>query len=95
MYLTIRRSNTTAITDIENYTNDVIVYLEDKSISLKQNDYISIDGYIKGADKESSKPYIIAKVKVISYLDAVAPTTKEVMTDKTVNQHDVSITIKK
>ena len=86
----------TAITDIEKYTNDVIVYFEDKSVSIKQGDYISIDGYIKGADEQTSKPYIIGKeVKVISYMDAVAPTTKEVQVDKTVTQNDVTITIKK
>ncbi len=82
--------------DIENLTNEVVVYFEDKSVTLKENDYISIDGYIKGADKESGKPYIIAKeLKVISYKDAVAPTTKEVKVDKTVSQHDVSVTIQK
>lgn len=85
-----------AVTDIEKYTNDIIIYFEDKSVSLKESDYISIDGYIKGADKDSSKPYIIAKeVKVISYMDAVAPTTKEVNLDKTISQNDVSVTIQK
>lgn len=85
-----------AYVDIENYTNEVIVYLENKSISIKENDYISIDGYIKGADKETSKPYIIGKdVKVISYMDAVAPTKKEVKVDDTKSQHNVSVTIQK
>lgn len=86
----------TAYTDIENYTNEVVVYFENKSVSIKQNDYISIDGYIKGADKETSKPYIIGKnVEVISYMDAVAPTLKEVNPDKTATQNDVSVMIKK
>lgn len=85
-----------AITDIENYTNDIVVYFEDKTVSLKESDYISIDGYIKGSDKETSKPYIIAKeVKAISYMDAVAPTTKEITLDKTVAQNDVVVTVKK
>lgn len=85
-----------AITDIEKYTNDIVVYFEDKSVALKQSDYISIDGYIKGTDKDTSKPYIIAKeVKVITYMDAVAPTTKEVKLDKTVSQNDVSVTLQK
>lgn len=86
----------TAYTDIANYTNDIIVYFEDKSVSIKQNDYISIDGYIKGADKETSKPYIIGKeVKTISYMDAVAPTKKSVEFDKTSSQNDVTITVQK
>lgn len=85
-----------AYTDIENYTNIVVIYFEDKSVSIKENDYISFDGYIKGLDKDTSKPYIIAeKVEVISYMDAAAPTTKEVNVDKTVSQNDVTITIKK
>lgn len=86
----------TVYTDIANYTNDIIVYFEDKSVSIKQNDYISIDGYIKGADKETSKPYIIGKeVKIISYMDAVAPTKKSVEFDKTSSQNDVTITVQK
>lgn len=85
-----------AWTDMENFTNEVVVYFEDKSVTVKENDYISIDGYIKGADKESGKPYIIAKeLKVISYKDAVAPTTKEIQVNKTVSQHDVSVTVQK
>ena len=50
-----------AYVDTENYTNDVVLYYENKSVSVKENDYIIFDGYIKGADKETSKPYIIAK----------------------------------
>lgn len=81
---------------IEDFTNEITVYFEDKTVTLKENDYISIDGYIKGADKVTGKPYIIAKeLKAISYKDAYAPTTKEVNVDKTVSQNDVSVTIQK
>ena len=51
---------------------------------------------VKGADKNTGRPYIIAKELTVSnYLEAVTPTKKEVKVDSTKTQYDISITIQK
>lgn len=85
-----------AVTDIENFTNEIVVYLDNKTVAIKEGDYISVDGYIKVATKTTDKPYIIGKeVKVISYLEAAVPTKKLITVDKSVTQHNVTVTIQK
>lgn len=94
--ISIENDKLNVITDIENNTNEIIISLENKMVKLNKNDYISIDGYIKAADKKTFKLYIIAdEVKIISYMDAVAPTTKEVILNKEIIQNNVIIAINK
>lgn len=90
MYLTIT-------TDMKNYTNDIVVEYSNLSVPIKENDYVRVEGYIKGVSEGYKvMPYIVAdSVEVITYKDAATPTIKEVEVNKTISQNDVTVTISK
>lgn len=89
--------------DIANYDNNFIVYYTG-SETVDVNDYLIVDGLIKGAFKGKNyigsnvtAPLIETKnIEKTDYINAVVPTKKEVtLTDATITQHDVSVTYDK
>lgn len=89
--------------DPENYERNTIVKYTDDSFSLKDGDYVAIDGQISGAFKGENlmggtvvAPQIVASsLEIKDYKDAVRPTLKEVAPALTQEQHGCSITVDK
>ena len=91
------------MTDIKNYSNNTIVYINDKDFKVKENDYLHIVG--KVGDVFSGKnalggdvtaPTIIAKeYEILNYQDALAPALKTVEVNQTQTQSGYSVTLQK
>lgn len=86
--------------DVKNYDKDFVVVTDQK---FENEDYISVDGWITGeftgenvVGGEISCPQIQAvSVEESSYKDIAAPTVKEIIVNKTSEQHGVKVTVEK
>ena len=86
--------------DVKNYDKNFIVLTDKK---FENEDYISVDGWITGeftgeniVGGEVSCPQIQAvSVEESSYKDIAAPTVKEIIVNKTSEQHGVKVTVEK
>lgn len=89
--------------DIENYDNNTIVYIREDNTGIKQDDYLKISGILVDTYDSanvlasySSAPVIAAEnYEKISYMDAVAPTIKELVINETQEQFGYMITVEK
>jgi hypothetical protein len=90
--------------DIENYDNNTLVYYSgDDYPDVKDDDYVSIDGYITGSTSYEnivggtiSAPEVVAKsIEVISYVDAVVPTQKTIEPNQVVEKDGYTLTLTK
>lgn len=89
--------------DIENYDKNVIIFSEDTSLKISEDDYISVKGSVKGefsgenvfGGKVTAPTIEAISIEVVDYQTAVAPTRKELTVDKTVKQLGYSVTIDK
>lgn len=88
--------------DPKNVQNNFVVYYSGDN-SIKSNDYVMVDGEISGEFSgenafggEVSAPLIKADtVEVKSYMEIMAPTTKEITPNASQEQHDLTITVDK
>lgn len=89
--------------DIQNYDLNTVVMYSDKSLSLSDGDFVSVDGEIIGEDigynafgGEVRSVLILANTaEKISYIDAVSPTIKTFEGTDPQEQHGCSVTIDK
>lgn len=89
--------------DIKNYSNNTIVYINDKDFEVKQNDYLHITGLVgdeftgeNAFGGDVTAPVITAKeYKVLEYKDALAPTIKTINVNQTQTQLGYSVTVQK
>lgn len=90
--------------DIENYDNNTLVYYYgDDDLDIKEDDYVTVDGYITGSTSYQniaggtiSAPEITAKsIEKISYIDAVVPTLKTIEPNQTVDNNGYKLTLTK
>lgn len=89
--------------DYENSENNTIVYIDDKDFEVKEGDYVKVIGIV-GEPFEGENafggavnaPTIAAReYSVISYQEAVVPTTKTIDVNQTQTQLGYSITVQK
>lgn len=89
--------------DHKNSENNTIVYISDKDFEVKDGDYVKIIGIV-GEPFEGENafggvitaPTVAAReYSVISYQDAVVPTTKSIDVNQTQTQFGYSITVQK
>ena len=88
----------------DNASNNFVTYYKGTDIELKENDYIIVDGEIKGTFEgenafggKVTAPMIVAdSIEVQSYIDAVVPTIKEIApANAVVEQNGVSLKVDK
>ena len=91
------------MSDIKNYANNTVVYIDDKDFKVKQNDYLHIVGLVGDSvagqnafGGNVSAPIITAKeYEIYSYKDAITPTLKTVEVNQTQSQLGYSVTVQK
>lgn len=89
--------------DIENYEGNTVVAFADPNLDVKEDCYVRVIGTVgEKFEGESmtgaalSIPTVIASsVEVVSYMDAAAPTLKEVTCNMTQTQEDYTVTVDK
>lgn len=89
--------------DAENNKQNTLIYYPTTNRTIKEGDFVLIDGYIYGDYDYTnsyggslSAPCIVAySVKTKSYKDVVRPTLKEAVLNKSMNKYGVNITIEK
>lgn len=89
--------------DIENYTNNTIVYIYDDDFEVEQKDYLKVVGVVTNEFTGTNAmggtvtaPAITATdYEVLSYIDACSPTLKTKELNQTQVQHGYSVTVQK
>ena len=89
--------------DYENSENNTIVYILDKDFKVKEGDYVKVIGIVgdtflgeNAFGGQVTAPTIAAReYSIVSYQDAVAPTTKSLDVNQTQTQFGYSITVQK
>lgn len=90
--------------DVQNSDQNTVVYYYDSSpITIKDGDYIAIDGYISDVFRGRNlmggiitAPLIVTySIKKSSYIDVCSPTIKTIEVNKTQSQYGCDITIDK
>lgn len=91
-------------TDPTNAENDVVVYYDKDDVTLENEDYVKLTGYVYGTlEGENAfggavtSPVIVAtKLEKSTYMEVVSPTIKSVeFTDKKINQQGYEIEVEK
>lgn len=89
--------------DPENSDLNTIVYFPDSTFEIEEEDYVKVTGIVKDEytgenlmGGELTMPMIEAtNLEVVSYIDAIAPTTKTIDINQTKDQHGYQLTLEK